>query len=254
MKQINLAGALARFTEAGKGTDPLRQNLGLHVGDDPALVHYRREALSHEVGAPLLWMDQTHSTEVVLIDSHTSLPTYSSVEYGPISADALVVDARGWEGAPGACVMVADCLPILFGAEDGAVIAAAHAGRQGLLGGILTRVVDIYKGLGIDPADIEVAIGPAACAACYEVPEDMRSDAVKTHPATYGITRQGTPSIDLVRGAEQELRRCGIMKISIDARCTIEDKTLHSHRRDPAHGRQVGVVVPFPVLRHAELP
>jgi copper oxidase (laccase) domain-containing protein len=38
------------------------------------------------------------------------------------------------------------------------------------------------------------------------------------------------------------LRRAGVTEVVQDPRCTVEDHTLFSHRRDGVTGRQAGIV------------
>ena len=261
-----LGGARVLFTTAGPGTEPLRANLGLHVGDDPDLVHARRSTLARGVGRPLVWMEQTHSVGVALLDRANAVPAHRGVDTGPgaareectgvtatapsegewgtLDADGVVIDARGWPSAPGAAVMVADCLPVLLADSSGEVVAAVHAGRKGLAGGILSRAVSLMAPL-VGGADLlHALIGPAVCGRCYEVPAALRAEVARTHPASRSLTSWGTPSLDLPAGAEEELRGLGLLEVRRDGRCTREDPELHSHRRDPRCGRQVGVVLP----------
>ncbi|MDN6795310.1 MAG: polyphenol oxidase family protein [Propionibacterium sp.] len=248
----SLGGAFIHLGVAGPGTDPLRANMGLHVGDRPALVRARRRALSHALGRSLVWMDQTHSTTVALVNVDTRAPRSQADASGVpeegtwavLPADAVVVDARGWSSAPGAAVMVADCLPVLLADTTGAVVAAVHAGRRGLHAGILSRAVGTMAPLVGGGGNLHALIGPSICGSCYEVPAALREEVARTHPAAWATTSWGTPSLDLAAGAEQELRGLGLDEVRRDGRCTREDAELHSHRRDPRSGRQVDVVVP----------
>jgi len=263
---VELGGTRVLFTTAGPGTDPLRANLGLHVGDDPVLVHARRSALAREVGRPLVWMEQTHSVEVAVLDATSGAPAHpggdtescpsrqehaggtardpGEGEWGTLTADGVVIDARGWPGAPGAAVMVADCLPVLLADTSGEVVAAVHAGRVGLAGGILSRAVSLMASMVGGPERLHALVGPSVCGRCYEVPAKLRSEVARTHPASWSATSWGTPSLDLPAGAEEELRGLGLPDVRRDGRCTREDPRLHSHRRDARCGRQVGVVLP----------
>lgn len=251
--------ATAVFTEAGAGTDPLRANYGLHVGDDPLLVRRRRADLAHRVGRDIVWMDQTHSTRVLTVcpgegralvtdegGSPVDVGPLTGVhpgEWGPLPCDGVVIDGRDWAGAPAAAVMVADCLPVLLADLAGDVVAAVHAGRAGLAGGILSRAVAVVRRLLAGDAELHALIGPCVCGGCYEVPPTMRDEVAAGHPAARSETTWGTPSLDLAAGAAEELRGLGV-GVEVLGRCTREDPLLHSHRRDPRSGRQVGVVVP----------
>ena len=101
-------------------------NLGLAVGDDPADVARNRERLTQAMGARPVWLRQVHGREVLRL-RHDGL------------ADATQAADAAWTTDKGlACtVQVADCLPVLFAARDGSVVAAAHAGWRGLAAGVL---------------------------------------------------------------------------------------------------------------------
>ena len=57
-------------------------------------------------------------------------------------------------------------------------------------------------------------VGPSICGACYEVPAQMRDEIAAVAPASWCVTRQGTPGLDLRAGLHAQLaaarmvRRC----------------------------------------------
>lgn len=149
-------------------------------------------------------------------------------------ADALIT-AR-----PGIALMirVADCLPVLFAAGD--IIAAAHAGRVGLLAGVLTQTVRAIRARTAEP--IRAWLGPHICGDCYEVPAAMADETARTHPAAVSMTTWGTPALDLGAAAICELSALDVKCVRLDP-CTLETATLFSHRGDgPAAGRQAGLI------------
>ena len=251
MKHTDLPGARVFFTEVGAGTDPYRDNYGAHVPDDPRLVEERRFGLFTEIGAPIVWMNQTHSTVVeviargeqgpVLARSGVALGRPATGEWGPVEADGVVIDAREWRGGPALAVQTADCLPVVLSAADGRVVAAVHAGRRGLLGGILGEAVAALRARTDGP--IEALIGPAICGSCYEVPEQMASESESSMPGIRTRTSWGTPSLDLPAAAAASLSALGV-RVVTDPRCTLEDQALFSYRRDSGCGRQALVIVP----------
>ena len=245
------AGARVHLTEVDPGTGALCGNVGLHVGDDPSLVRERRRALAAALGRDVVWMDQTHSTRVELlrvrggvpwsVDSEHALDRPAAGEWGPVDADGIVIDARGWADAPALAVQTADCLPVVFSAASGQVVAAVHAGRRGLLGGILARAAQRIRALVDGP--LEALIGPAICGRCYEVPADMAAASEGLMPGIRGRTSWGTPALDLPHAAAASLTDLGV-RVDIDERCTLEDSGLFSYRADPSCGRQALIIIP----------
>lgn len=228
-----LRGARALFTGAGA-------NLALHVGDDEQSVRRRREQLEHELGAPVRFVNQVHSTTVHVLRAHQGDDPVGEAPGDVVTADAIVTDRE--DIALG--IMVADCLPVLLADGQAGVVAAAHAGRRGLLDGVLAETVSEMVRLGARPERVQAVVGPAICAGCYEVPEQMRADAAQRLPATSARTSWGTPAIDLRAGARQALEREGIPVAAIDDAypCTREDERFFSYRREQTTGRFVGVI------------
>ncbi|GAA4530969.1 peptidoglycan editing factor PgeF [Brachybacterium paraconglomeratum] len=230
-----LRGARALFTgrEGGVSTgEHAGLNLARHVGDEEHAVTRNRELLEAELGVPLVFVNQVHSAEV-----HALPPTGMAPV---VTADALVTDRRDVALA----IMVADCLPVLLSDPVSGTIAAAHAGRAGLLGGVLQRTLEVMAEFGARPADLTASIGPAICGACYEVPAAMREEAAQQLPATRASTSWGTPSLDLRAGAVAVLSAAGIPRDAIDTDhpCTLEEERFYSYRRQARTGRFAGVL------------
>jgi YfiH family protein len=208
-------------------------NLGGHVGDDPAAVTANRERLAGELGAPveqLVWMTQVHGTGVAIV---------SDAEENPVAdVDALVTATPGLV----LCVLVADCVPVLLADPVAGVVAAVHAGREGVRRGVVPAALAAMTRLGAHPADVDALLGPAVCGLDYEVPAGMQAEVARVAPAAAVRTRQGTPGLDLRAGIAEGLQAAGVRQVVHDPRCTVEDVRLFSHRRDGVTGRQAGVV------------
>ncbi len=207
-------------------------NLARHVGDDEPDVERNRELVAEEIGVPLVFVEQVHSATVHVLPATGQVPV--------VTADAMVTDRSDLALA----IMVADCLPVLLSEASAGLIAVAHAGRAGLLGGVLENTVRAMVELGARPADLTASIGPSICGACYEVPETMREEAAALLPATWARTRRGTPALDLRAGAVGVLEAAGIARASIDTDhpCTFEDENCFSYRRQGRTGRFAGVI------------
>jgi polyphenol oxidase len=208
-------------------------NLGDHVGDDPAAVAGNRERVARELGVPerrLVWMNQVHGAGVAVVDG----PRDGAVP----ATDALVTATPGLA----LCVLVADCVPVLLADPVAGVVAAVHAGREGVRKGVVPATLSAMASLGARARHVSALLGPAVCGSCYEVPAQMQADVARVAPSAAVRTRTGTPGLDLRAGVDEILRRAGIPEVVQDPRCTVEDPHLFSHRRDGVTGRQAGIV------------
>lgn len=213
-------------------------NLGQHVGDDPEIVARNRAKVEAAIGRKVVWMHQTHSNRVIQVKpGHTD---------DPQDADGIIIEtARFAEvglAIPAAGVMVADCVPVLLASDDGEVVAAVHAGRAGVVKGIVKEAALAIHRLGIAPHKLHAAIGPAICGNCYEVPEEMRQHVTSHVPASWSRNRWGGPGLDLRAGVASQLRTLGVKVTFISKRCSYEDPNLYSYRRNPVTGRFAGIV------------
>ncbi len=217
-------------TRAGGRSRPPYEsfNLGAGVGDDPAAVAANRNRLADELGLPrdrLVWMEQVHGRNAEVVDG----PRAGAVE----ATDALVTAEPGLA----LIALCADCVPVLLADPEAGVVGAVHAGRVGARVGVLPAALDAMREAGASIDRIEVLLGPAACGECYEVPAAMQADVEQHLPGSASKTRKGTPGLDIRAGLWQQLADAGVAKIGVDPRCTIEDTTLFSHRREGTTGR-----------------
>lgn len=217
---------------AGRGKGPYAGlNLGGHVGDDFAAVEQNRAALAASLDLPrerLVLLNQVHGTEVVAAHGPWSGPAPE--------ADGVVSSAPGLALA----VLVADCVPVLLHDVRAGVVGAVHAGRPGMLGGIVPRAVEAMRKLGADR--IAAVVGPSVCGRCYEVPGAMVHQAASVAPGSVTRSWAGTPAIDVAAGVVEQLARLDVTVDRVDG-CTRESEDLYSYRRDHTTGRFAGVIV-----------
>jgi len=221
------------FTSARGGSsvgDFASLNLGGHVGDDPITVDSNRSLVAKAFGVKrdrLLFMNQCHGADVVVVD-------------GPWAGDGPEVDGLVTTSTDLAlAVLVADCTPVLLVDRTAGVAAAVHAGRPGMMSGIVGRAVDAMTDLGA--RSISAAVGPSICGRCYEVPEAMRAHAVKVSPVAAAISWQGTAAIDVAAAVVDQLRARSVA-VQWIAGCSRESQELFSYRRQHRTGRYSGVV------------
>jgi YfiH family protein len=131
-------------------------------------------------------------------------------------------------------------VPILLADPEARVVAAVHAGRPGMVAGVVPAAVAAMRSAGA--RDLHAWVGPHVCGACYEVPEQMRAEASAVVPAAYAETSWGTPALDIGAGVRAQLADSGVTTVDA-SRCTIEDEDLFSYRRQGvASGRFAGLV------------
>ena len=231
------SGAHFAFTDRWGGVSAVPYeglNLGGAVGDDPAAVRTNRELAAKSLGLDpdrVVWMNQVHGNDVAEVDGPWTTPLTPPV-------DGLVTATRGLALA----VLTADCVPVLLADPVAGVVAAAHAGRPGMVAGIVPAAVDAMESLGADPARIVARTGPAVCGRCYEVPEEMRAEVAAVEPAAYAETSWGTPAVDVAAGVHAQLERLGVRDRERSPVCTIESDDHFSYRRDGLTGRLAGYV------------
>ncbi|WP_347350422.1 polyphenol oxidase family protein [Intrasporangium sp.] len=217
---------------AARGAGPWAGlNLGGRVGDDPRVVEANRALLAGRLAVArdrLVFMNQTHGTSIVQVDGawRGEVP----------EADALVTPAADLALA----VLVADCVPVLLHDVRAGLVAAVHAGRPGLIGGIVPRVVERLRDLGAQ--QLCAVVGPSVCARCYEVPEQLVDLAAAAAASSRARSWTGTPAIDVAAGVVEQLYRADV-SVEWVRGCTREDADLYSYRRDGRTGRFAGVVV-----------
>jgi YfiH family protein len=69
--------------------------------------------------------------------------------------------------------LAADCAPVLFADPKARVVAAAHAGWRGALGGVVESAVEAMIGAGAARENIVAAVGACIGPQSYEVGEDF---------------------------------------------------------------------------------
>jgi polyphenol oxidase len=266
---------------AGVSLPPFdRFNLGARCGDDPLAVAENRAELVERFALPSvpLWLQQVHGTDVLRFDapapspamaeegwggdtsssadfpsSHTT-PSQPRIEHGAGSPPAFAKE--GAENAepiadasvtstPGTvlAILTADCLPVVFAAEDGSAIGAAHAGWRGLAGGVLENTV---AAMDIAPERIVAWLGPAAGPQAYEIGQEVFDAFVSLDgraASAFVATRPGHWKVDLYALARQRLTDAGVTRVFGGGLCTISDpQRFYSHRRDARTGRMATLV------------
>ncbi|MFK4225444.1 peptidoglycan editing factor PgeF [Streptomyces sp. NPDC019890] len=232
-----VSGANFAFTDRWGGVSAVpyeELNLGGAVGDDPADVLANRAIAAKELGLDpdeVVWMNQVHGKDVAEVDG-----PWGEGPTPPV--DGLVTARRGLALA----VLTADCTPVLLADPVASVVGAAHAGRPGMVAGIVPAAIEAMRSLGARPERIIARTGPAVCGRCYEVPEQMRAEVAAVEPAAWSETSWGTPAVDVTAAVHAQLEALGVRDRQRSKVCTLESRDHYSYRRDRTTGRLAGFV------------
>lgn len=229
-------------------------NLGLHVGDDSMQVHQNRAHLLqslqqyHPTLNSIHWLNQIHGDEIYQVTD--------KIGTAAISADAHITRLPNVALA----IMTADCVPVMIAtdaADDNKLIAAIHAGWQGLSKDIIAKTVqkmvhqfDFAAG---DNATAEIQkvtrgwhawIGASIAQSSYEVDSRVKdavlsvlnvSEAVANQLFQPNADKVGHYFADLPAIAELQLKACGIHQVHKSGLDSHGDARFYSYRRQTQH-------------------
>ncbi|MGC4110451.1 MAG: polyphenol oxidase family protein [Nocardioides sp.] len=223
-------------------------NLADHVGDDPTRVLHNRRLLAERLGVEAITVaDQQHRATCAVVTPETAGRGFSGVEesrrWFP-ATDALV------SAVPGVAlgVVVADCAPVLLWDPVRRAVGAAHAGRPGVVAGVVASTVQrMHEEFATEAADLVVGIGPCVGYDSYPVGRREVDDLEAVLPDR-GLTkaRGGEWLLDVGGGVEQQLadlgvRRDHVHRMPVDTRTATD--TYFSDRATRPCGRFMAVVV-----------
>lgn len=198
-------------------------NAGPGSHDDAQAVAENRRRIAAAFGGTLVGVHQVHSATPVFVDA----PFPSERPH----ADALVTKTPGLVVS----VLAADCGPILMADAEAGIVAAAHAGWKGALGGVLAATVALMEEHGAHRDRITAAIGPCIHQASYEVGPEFGDAFTAADAAFARFFSQGQGDrlhFDLPGFCADRLAAAGVTNIEILPLDTYaHPDALFSHRR-----------------------
>jgi YfiH family protein len=235
----------AFFTRRGGVSHGLYKSLNMGSGskDDPGHVaeNRARAAAVFEVSLPhLLTCYQVHSAIAVT----AAEPWASRPE-----ADAVATRTPGLVcGA-----LAADCAPVLLADPEARVVASAHAGWRGALGGVVEAAVEAMARLGARPERISAAVGPCIGPDSYEVGLEFQDAFAAKAPSSDRFFRPGARAdkrqFDLPGFVLDRLERAGVGRAEWIGRDTYaEPDAFFSnrralHRQEADYGRLLSAIM-----------
>jgi len=198
-------------------------NLGRRTRDEPENVDENRRRLFASVGV---------ETERLALNRQVHSGAVNRAEAGERTrkGDGL------WTDEPGVPMLAfsADCLPIALARMNGKPgLALLHAGRLGLLDGIVQAGVAALRG------PLAAIVGPGIGPCCYEVGEDI----LAAYRARFGPDVLQGRNLDLWTAAERVLRETGVDAVErLDVCTACNADRFFSHRRDGQLTGRQGVI------------
>ena len=222
-------------------------NVGIGSDDDPASIAENRRRASAAVlpGAKLVGLYQVHSADAVTVIE----PFDDAIRP---HADALVTNRPGL--ALG--ILTADCAPVLFADAHAGVVAAAHAGWKGALGGVTDATILAMEAIGAQRDRIVAAVGPCIARASYEVDDafirrfcEADRENERFFADGRAVENRGDHyQFDLEAYVVSRLAVAGIGRIEalgLDT-YTNADRFFSyrraTHRGEPSYGRQISII------------
>ncbi|BAE49397.1 peptidoglycan editing factor PgeF [Paramagnetospirillum magneticum] len=235
------------FTREGGVSEGLYASLNCGPGssDKPEAVKENRRRVMAMLDLPeeaLVTLYQTHSSDVVKVTEPWDAAKAPK-------ADAMVTDRPGI--ALG--ILTADCAPVLLADGKAGIVAAAHAGWKGALGGVLDNTIKAMVEMGAKMPKIVAAMGPCIGHRNYEVGPEFPAPFLAEDPtnADYFAPSPARPGhflFDLPGYISRKLAKLGVHEVTRVPADTLRDEArFFSYRRatlrgEADYGRQISVI------------
>lgn len=150
----------------------------------------------------LIFAEQVHSHRLHFCSS-------DGAGYIKLNVDGLVSEAPGQV----LVIKTADCLPILFYQPSLKRVAAVHAGREGLIEGIIEGAIRFFP----NPKELLVGIGPYIGSCCYYLRGESKRYGNMPEWKKYSrLAKDGNIYFNLAGIAEDKLKKAGVAKYNIE--------------------------------------
>lgn len=167
------------------------------IDSDSAQLNRTRNRLA---SGAWTWLTQMHGANVVLVDSH-------GAGCGT-RADASVTNCVGAVLS----VQTADCAPVVFVGKG--LVAVAHAGWRGIVGGVVLETFAMLRSLGGD--EVDVLLGPCIAPANYQFGiTDLDRVASVVGDCVRATTQDGLPALDIPAAVSAQCEQAGAASFSV---------------------------------------
>ncbi len=219
-------------------------NVGQGSRDDPEAVRENRRRVATHFGAEphrLMTAYQVHSATALIVEGPWTDPRPQG--------DAVVTATPGLVAG----ALAADCAPVLLADAEARVVAAAHAGWRGALGGVLEQTLAAMARLGAEPGRIVAVVGPCIGPSSYEVGleflEAFRAGAPGSERFFLPGERADKRRFDLPGFVLDRLARAGVTRAAWTGHDTFADAPRFfsnrraTHRAEGDYGRLISCIM-----------
>ncbi|MDO8429504.1 MAG: polyphenol oxidase family protein [Candidatus Daviesbacteria bacterium] len=186
-------------------------NMSLVKGDPKQALKNRKQFLK-QLGVSLdeiVSMQAVHGTDLLFVRKNEKGRGSKSNSNAP-EIDGLITKESGVY----LFLLTADCLPVALFDPQKQVIGLIHAGRAGLVKGILSSTISKFiKDFKSDPKDILVYIAPSIGPCCYGPADPQNSPEVLKK---YIRENNGQLTIDLWQLTQDQLVETGVLPENIE--------------------------------------
>ena len=196
------------------------------------------------------WFGLTADALNTCFQIHSSQAVFAEAPWGAYrpQADAVVTN---WQSI--ACgALAADCAPVLMVDPDAGVIAAAHAGWQGALGGVVEAALELMTRHGAKASRVIAAIGPCIGPKSYEVGREFFERFDAGQPGSerfFQPAEAGKHMFDLPAFVLERLERAGVAEAEWVGHDTCAEEELFFsnrrafHRGESDYGRLLSAIM-----------
>ena len=112
-------------------------------------------------------------------------------------------------------VTVADCLPIMVYDPVMDIVGVFHAGWRGIINQISSEIIEKFKNLGSEPANLVVTIGPGICQKHFVVKDEVLGKFKESYPKAT-LVRNQHGYVDLKKAVTSDFKKFGISKNNLE--------------------------------------
>jgi len=200
-------------------------NMSFRFGDTQSVVQNRSNFLNkHGIGwEEHVCMRCNHSKEIIAVNRDTQADKNQMTD-----AEVLVTQEKGRT----LMLLTADCLPVVFHDYATQTLALAHYSRETIAAHLPEKTVSfLSENFSVQPADLEIHIGPHIGPASYKFPLPLAHAKPAIKPFIREVNDHA--EIDLVAACNHQLITQGIIKenISVSSVDTYTSVDYFSHLR-----------------------